>query len=133
LAIARVTWPAFQLMCNWPGWVTRTDPESFSYVPGFAWVVLAETFLHGLFLAWSVVLVPQFYRRKASFPVAFAASLVGLVTWDVVDVCLMQTLKLHNSAEAAKAFGALLPVILSALIWVPYLFRSRRVKLTFRQ
>ena len=133
LFLARSVWPAIQLMSNWPGWVTRTDPESFSYVPGYGWVVMAEICFGGLFCAWAVVLVLQFYQRKASFPIAFAASMIGLAVWNIGDACLVQTLKLHNPAELAPAFAGLVPMILSVLVWVPYVFLSRRVKLTFRQ
>ena len=115
---------------NSPAWVAMTDRESVSYQSGYATLIWAEAFIQGLFFAWSVVMIFQFFKRKPSFPHSLTALLVLAVIWVTIDeLALAYVLK----TEAFKSKLPLLKQIIPSVIWIWYLQVSRRVNVTFRR
>ncbi len=79
------------------------------------------TFLGLLLLNW------LFYTRKKVFPRAMLAYYV----W-IIGTRLLEALFLSGAPEGRSALPRLLVLpIINALIWIPYLLVSRRVKVTF--
>lgn len=116
---------------NFAVWEALTTPGNPAYREGFAPAVIGEHLSNRLLLGFSVICVILFYRRWHTFPRVFAAILLanpallivsGLVTqqWLGVD----EKLTYANYSTAGR-------MLLAAAVWVPYIFRSRRVKLTF--
>ncbi|HVU34536.1 MAG TPA: DUF3857 domain-containing protein [Opitutaceae bacterium] len=125
--------PSFRLAVNHPGWVALTDSESTHYLAGFAPLVCGEAFFNALLLVWSCVLVVQFYRKRSSFPRTLAAYLLTLVAWLTVHQIAMAYVN-RNVPKMASATSDLRTVVgvwIMAAVWVPYLYNSRRVRVTF--
>ncbi|MBI5381988.1 MAG: DUF3857 domain-containing protein [Opitutae bacterium] len=133
LVLASELWQTAQLIGNWPGWVTMTDAESVSYVPGFCWLVLAEGFFGGLYCTWAAGMVLQFYRRKASFPITFVAMMTSFALWGIAHVIWMHSLNMAETGETGKTYAEATKLVVGVLIWVPYMQLSQRVRRTFRQ
>lgn len=119
----------FNLIGNHVGWITLTDPESGGYVSGYASLVWSEAFSQGLFFAWSMVMIFQFFRRKPSLPRSLSALLLIAIVWEIVDYLFLVRL---FPQEPAATGPKIITHVLFTILWVGYLHRSRRVRMTFR-
>ncbi|HTQ30720.1 MAG TPA: DUF3857 domain-containing protein, partial [Opitutaceae bacterium] len=129
--LARWVLPMIRWIGNRPAWIARTDAESAKYISGFVTLMCAEGFAAAFLFAWACVIVIQFYRRKVSLPMALAL----LMTSEVVCVVALYFWRgqvIQDPFEQVRQMTIVVQSILGLLIWVPYLFWSRRVKLTFR-
>lgn len=124
--------PVVQLMGNWPGWLSMTDAESASYVDGWASLVWAEAFMGLFFVAWTVIMVVQFYRRKASLPMALVALFAASILVSCAHLYWMGRLSLLDATKPVAEYRDLIQQVFGAVIWGPYLLQSRRVRATFR-
>ena len=126
-------WGGLRLIGHQSVWSAMTDPESGSRIPGIAALAFGENFFALLFLAWAVVLVPQFFRRKASLPVALTALLLAETVWAIAHACWVEQIPLPSaSAGMNDEVRGVMRMLVASFVWVPYLFLSRRVRRTFR-
>lgn len=122
------------LVRDLPTWITLTDSESVGYNAGFAWLAWAEFFVHGLLIVWSVVLVPQFFRLKATAPRAQIAFFITFATWLLVDqIAAGLIMPSGNPSDQARQIGQMIGAWIGPAVWVAYLLNSRRVRATFRR
>lgn len=84
----------------------------------------------GLFVL-SVLCAITFVRCRRNFPVFFVASFVALLAFEIIDGTVVANFYGLQSAQAGKAFSAIVPIIVAGCVWVPYMFVSRRVQATF--
>ncbi|MFN7985931.1 MAG: DUF3857 domain-containing protein [Thermoanaerobaculia bacterium] len=112
-------------------WNSLTSPGGGSYHPAWAPLLLGELFANVVLLVFSVLLVAVFFGKKRSFPVlaaAFLALVFAVVTADAAAARLLpETARQDDGSAAADAARA----GIAALIWIPYVLRSRRVRATF--
>ena len=110
------------------GDAVRTLPTLSNKDGLFAIGILALYFLRNVVTFAALLLLNWlFYNRKRVFPRA----MIGYFVW-IVGTRLLEALFLFGAPEGRRAIPRLLILpIVSALIWVPYLLVSRRVKGTF--
>jgi len=129
LLYVKALWPSIELSRNGAGWLRLTDPESASYMAGFAPIACAEAFVGCFFMGWSLVIVPQFFSRKSSLPVSLSSLMIVQVVWVIGYHFWYASLFPADTGDAGLIGGA----VIAMLIWVPYLQKSLRVKRTFNR
>jgi hypothetical protein len=119
----------FLLINDLPGWLTLTDPESNSYTAGYAPLAWIEAFFQGLFFAWSVVMIFQFFKRKPSLPHSLSALLLLAIIWEIIDYFAVEHVFPQGGADTKSPN---ITRLLFPALWIWYLQVSRRVRVTFR-
>jgi hypothetical protein len=121
-------WPT---MFKTNAWRLLTDPIESSYHPWWAPTLLYELLFTLASLVFCILLIALFFRKRAVWRRCFVLFLAANLVGSVVDAWFTQ----HIPA-AARPLGVsvagLIPLTLGAAIWVPYVYRSKRVKATFR-
>ncbi|EGQ7649823.1 TPA: DUF2569 domain-containing protein [Vibrio alginolyticus] len=127
----------FTTLSMYPGlfengtWYLLTSPNSAEYVRGFGTLLYSEI-VFNLFLFVSLIYLNfLFFSKKSDFPkVYIAISLIGLLFIPInayfANLLFPQT-PLFDGGTIRNFFVSLL----SALIWIPYMIKSKRVKNTF--
>jgi transglutaminase-like putative cysteine protease len=119
------------LMGNLPSWITLTDKESISYQPAFAWVGWTETFIQGLLFTWSLVMCVQFFKRRPSLPAAMSSLFALLIAWEVGRPIIVSVF-LPTAMDTLEPWPKIIGRSTGMGLWIVYLLRSRRVRMTFR-
>jgi hypothetical protein len=115
-----------------PGtWAALTTPGAAAYHPLWAPVLVFECVVNGLLIVCSLVLLWLFLRKSHRVPLLMVAWLVAIVAVQVVDLLLVGQIPAAAAAPDAQGIRDLVRLVLSALIWIPYFLRSKRVKNTF--
>lgn len=111
-------------------WAALTTPGSDGYHPLWGPLVLLETVGNGAFLVASLVLLAMFFMKSPSFPRWMIALLIANVLFQCLDVLLGS--RIPGVVDASQAGTTIGRATVGALIWVPYLLSSTRVRNTFR-
>ena len=116
-------------------WEAMTIPGRDSYQAALAPLIITETAGNLLLLIGSVLVLVLFYRRQRSFPVTFIVLLAFSAVFLVFDVWAGSHLLKHETTTKPGLMGQevrnAIQSVAQALIWIPYLLVSRRVKATF--
>jgi hypothetical protein len=112
-------------------WHAVTTPGTRAYHPLFGPLIVGELVVNAALLIWAGVLVYLFFTRRRSFPVAMIAFMITRVVAQVADAGVALMIPAAAARMGPAAYGGIASGVLVALIWVPYLIRSRRVELTF--
>jgi len=117
---------------NYIHWEILTNPAHASYNPKLGGLVLIEYVFQVAMLAYSVFVVILMVKRRTSFPV-FAAILYGAnVFFLFMDSIWLHALDLPTAFDGEDSRTAI-RAILTAMIWIPYIIMSDRVKGTFTE
>ena len=83
------------------------------------------------FYAFALLLIALFFTRKAAWRRAFALFFIFFLLGAVVDTVLLD--RIPSAAERVlTSVAELVPIVVAAAIWIPYVSFSKRVKATFR-
>ncbi|MEJ1236980.1 DUF3857 domain-containing protein [Chryseolinea sp. T2] len=117
---------------NYLQWEILTNPSHGSYNPKLGALVLIEYLYEIALLAYSVFVVVLMVRRRTSFPL-FASIMYGAnVAFVLLDSIWLHTMDLPTVFEGENSTAAM-RTILTAIIWIPYIIFSDRVKGTFTE
>jgi hypothetical protein len=112
-------------------WRAVTTPGSRAYHPLFGPLIVGELVVNAVLLIWAGVLVYLFFTRRRAFPGAMIAFLIARVVVQVADAGAALMIPAAAAQMGAATYGGIASGVLVALVWVPYLIKSRRVELTF--
>ncbi len=112
-------------------WEAITTPGSAVYHPFFGPLLIAEiVFTVGMLLV-RLALIFLFFAKKRAFPKWFIGiTLFGLL-YSVVDVLAFKAIWPSTELLNWTTVGQFVRSAATALIWVAYMLRSKRVKATF--
>ena len=108
-----------------------TDPGSDYYIPFIGAYIVAEMFFNAAILLASIYLIYLFFTKHYLFPKLYILVLAGSALFIFIDAWIGTYFFPDDpmmDADMAREFGRLL---IGALIWIPYMLVSKRVKLTF--
>ena len=110
-------------------WEALTSPENSASHPGLLPVVWAEILVNAGLLAGSVLLLFLFYRRSRWFPRGFIIFSASLAIFFIADQAVVSSL--NHTEIPDSAVTSMVSTALAALVWIPYMIYSRRVRKTF--
>ena len=121
----------YTAMMNTNSWRLMTDPIESTFNPWWAPTLLVELFLNVGFLVFCLLLIALFFKKRAAWPRCFAVFLIASVLGVALDILL--TRQIPAAVEpVATSIRQIAIVTLAAVIWIPYVSLSQRVKATFR-
>lgn len=108
-----------------------TNPESSAYSPFWEPYIRAETFINGITLLASIVLIFIFFAKKRFFPKLYIIFLVVSAVLLVMGTLILKLSFPEIDVFDSETTRAFVRAGVSVGIWVPYLLVSKRVKATF--
>ena len=119
-------------------WHNMTNAGTSSFVGGIGLWLNLELILDVIIFATIMYLFYLFFKKKRSFPEVFISYVLLLILSSVVEI-LIPSFLTFTSDEMRNATIMLLPsyklilanTIIFAVIWMPYMWKSARVKNTF--
>jgi hypothetical protein len=110
-------------------WELVTNPNSSYYTPGIGAGVTFEVIYHLLFLVASLYLLFFFFKKDKRFPKFYIIYLVSILICGIIDYVIIQSIP--SIASQAVDNTDLGRSVLAAVIWIPYMLKSKLVKATF--
>ena len=131
LRMAYVLWTIYITLFTDGTWAALTTEGGAVYSPFWAPILIAEMVANAAIGAAFLYMIFLFFSKKASFPKWYAAAAIFSAAFIVLDSYAVTWIFPGTPVfdlETGKEFGRSL---VSCLIWVPYLFLSKRSKATF--
>jgi transglutaminase-like putative cysteine protease len=113
------------------GWRLLTQPGHPEFHPYWAPVLLFELLYNSLCLIFSILLLILFFMKRAAWPRCYIALFIALFLGVCLDTFLTHQIPAARGAMAAN-IRAVVQIIITGAIWIPYCLVSKRVKATFR-
>ena len=111
-------------------WARLTSPGTSAYHPLWAPALLFELLGHIVLFVFSMLLVWQFFRRRPWFPALFVLFILSRTVFLVLDGVFVRLIP-ALADQADPAWTPQWQAVAVSVIWVSYMFRSRRVQNTF--
>jgi hypothetical protein len=111
-------------------WDVLTDPAGGAYHPLWALVLMFEIAGISMLVLLQVATLLLIFLKKRFVPRVFATQILLFIAYTIVDGMLALQLPVPPE-NAYKQFGMVLVMSIGAAIWIPYFFKSARVKNTF--
>ncbi|MEO6002877.1 MAG: DUF3857 domain-containing protein [Opitutus sp.] len=112
-------------------WEAVTTPGTAAYQKWLGPLIVSETIGNTVLLAGGLILIALFYAKKRTFPTAFTFMAMFSVAFAGLDAIGAGALLVHATTDLAQTYKAVIQAIGQAIIWIPYMQVSRRVKATF--
>ncbi|HEY9036704.1 MAG TPA: DUF2569 domain-containing protein [Pseudomonadales bacterium] len=131
LRAAYVLWSIYLALFTDGTWAALTTEGSSVYSPFWAPILIAEIVVNAAVGLAFLYMIFLFFAKKASFPKWYAVAAIFSAAFIVLDSYAVTWIFPGTpvfDSETTKEFGRSL---VSCLIWVPYLFLSKRAKATF--
>lgn len=112
-------------------WEKLTTPGGPAYHPLWGPVLGGEIAANCVFSVILVTLLVLFFRKSRRFPALFIAFIAANLVFIVADAVAVKAILPGEALFDAGTTRELGSALISAVIWIPYLLRSRRAKNTF--
>jgi transglutaminase-like putative cysteine protease len=112
-------------------WAAITTPGSAAYQKGLGLLIVAEMIGNTVMLAGAAVMIGLFYNRKRGFPVFFIVMAVFTFVFLALDSVAAAYLVKADAKVLAESYRLVAQAAGQAVIWIPYMCVSRRVRATF--
>jgi len=112
-------------------WALISSKDSEFYNPYLASLIIIEIIYNILMIIACIYLIYLFFTKHYRFPSIYIIITIITIVFIPLDAYMVYLLVPDQpifDEETAKEFGR---VIFFAMIWVPYLLKSKRVKVTF--
>lgn len=128
--IAQVLPPYLQIISG-DSWDALTKPGSEIYNPLWAPMLIAEILVNSCLIAAWVYIAFLFFRKKAAFPKWYIGIWAFTIIFIIADALVLKLILPDAPVFDPEAVKDLIRIFITALIWVPYILVSKRVKATF--
>jgi hypothetical protein len=122
--------PIYEPFLNEDIWEALTSVYSVAYHPLWAPLLIGELVYNLLILIASCYLIYLFFSKHYLFPRFYIALAAMSLVFIPLDAWLL-TLVLPDQKLPDETITEFLRALVVALIWIPYMLLSERVKLTF--
>lgn len=111
-------------------WEALTTPGSEHYHPLWAPLLIFELAINGILILAGVTLLALFFTKSRRFPRMFILYVAVTLIFQIADYVLAEQIP-AVAAEGAESLVEIARTVITAIIWVPYMLVSKRVKNTF--
>ena len=123
--------PLYNEMFTNGSWELLTTEGSNYFIPYFGTFMIVEMF-YNIFLVISFFyLTYLFFKEDYRFPKLFIAVLLIQVIFIFVDAWLVSVIMPAQEMFSDESTQNIVQTVIYSVIWVPYMFLSKRVKATF--
>ncbi len=112
-------------------WEQLTTPGMDAYHPLWAPALMYEIIGNFIFLLAGCYLLFLFFKRSRTFPKTFVVVMGASLVFLVVDLFLANSIPAVASQDNSDLHKQIMQTIIACAIWIPYMFKSVRVKNTF--
>jgi hypothetical protein len=116
---------------NTNSWRSLTDPIEPTYHAWWAPTLLFELFFNLGALIFAALLLTLFFTKRAAWPRAYVLFLIVNLMGAIIDIVVAGRIP-AAAQSVVTSISSLVPSIVAAAIWIPYVLLSKRVKATFR-
>ncbi|MGC3942978.1 MAG: DUF3857 domain-containing protein [Chryseolinea sp.] len=117
---------------NYVQWEILVNPSAANYNPELGALVLFEYLFYLASLAYSIFIVIIMVKRRTSFPLFVTIMYASNILYTILDAIWLHALNLPTAFDGNNPTAAIAPII-GAMIWIPYILLSQRVKGTFTE
>jgi hypothetical protein len=112
-------------------WELLTNPGSYAYNQFWETILIGEISVNcGFVLLW-IYIGYLFFKKKTLFPRGFIGILLFSLLYSLIDALAVKAVLPSAPIFDPDTTGALVRSFIGILIWVPYMLKSKRVKVTF--
>ncbi|MCR4348160.1 MAG: DUF2569 domain-containing protein [Sulfuricaulis sp.] len=130
LVIAQ-TFPIYSEMFSNGSWEVLTTPGTEAYNPLWAPILICEITINiALVFAWLFIAF-LFFSKKKIFPRWYVGILLFTLVFLLVDAFSIKLVLPNEPVFDPGTSTNIIRSVVVTLIWVPYIFMSKRVKATF--
>lgn len=131
LRIIGQTLPIYADVFSAEAWAALTTPGTEDYIPFLSPYLIAEVSINvGLVLAW-IFIAFLFFSKKRAFPKWYIGTLLFTLVFVLIDALALKLVAPDKPVFDGDTVKELARLLVTTLIWVPYMLVSERVKLTF--
>ena len=112
-------------------WAEIAYPEGDSYILYWGPLLISELAINSIIVAGSFYLVYAYFKKLSIFPHCYAAISSFSLLFVLVDAYFVSLIIPGIEMFDQETMTEILRVLVSLLIWVPYLYISQRSKETF--
>ncbi|MGY4509322.1 DUF2569 domain-containing protein [Bradyrhizobium sp. USDA 3650] len=125
-----------RLLVSLGQYYTSIDEQIWKQFPTAMW---GEAFLNAVFVSLVICTIVLFFQYSRHFPRAFVLQMITVICMPLLDALWVAFIIGATTGQSLgssfhldeKDGGQLIVAVISALIWIPYVMRSRRVANTF--
>ncbi|AEF55309.1 DUF2569 domain-containing protein [Marinomonas posidonica] len=123
--------PIFKSIFENGMWEALTAKGSELYIPYFSSLLAAELACNIIFFLASIYLFYLFFSKNYLFPKVYIAISVASLVFIPLDSWLVNKVFPDVSVFDPETTKEFILVLISCIIWIPYMLLSKRVKITF--
>lgn len=112
-------------------WADFTTPGTMTHHPTWAWLLALDWGGNIFAVVFTSVLLALFLQKKKSFPRLAIGGLAACVVLGILRYFLVNEIPHLRANSFAMPFLSLVVTVIQAVVWIPYLHKSRRVRATF--
>ncbi len=112
-------------------WELLTNPNSAYYIPGIGALLKFEIIGNILFFVLALYSLFLFFKKDKRFPKFFIALLAYSVLFSILDSIFASSIPGLDEQLNLEGDKELIRSIIVTAIWIPYMLKSRLVKVTF--
>lgn len=109
-----------------------TDPASSMYEAKWSFLIPLQFIGNLLIVVTLLILLFKFVSRSSTFPKWFISFNIGVTAFYILDFAINLVLSPISDEDFFLSISAVMRQGLLCLLWIGYMLRSKRVKVTFR-
>lgn len=112
-------------------WEKLTTPGPLPYHPFWGPLLISEVVVNLVFIGVGIVLLVLFFNKSWRFPRVYVTFLVSNLAFITVDALAVKIVVPEIPLLDGDTMREFLRSVVAAMIWIPYVLSSKRVKNTF--
>lgn len=112
---------------GWDSMIGMSDGKLLSY----RLLLILETAGNTVMICFAVLLAVLYFRKRDSFPLLYSVFLASNLLFLIADVTVIYAFRSDTNLTFDDSTRTIVGQLIGAAIWIPYMFKSERVKATF--